>query len=147
MGDAACRPQYVEALRTALRANLAKLGEDSQRRTETNPLRVLDSKVPEEQELIASLPKIGDHLCGPCRDHFAEVRRQLELLGIPYRLDARLVRGLDYYVKTTFEVVSGELGRPEQRARRRPLRRPRARPGRPRHPRHRLRRWAWSVSC
>jgi histidyl-tRNA synthetase len=110
VGDAACRPQYVELLRAALRANLAKLGEDSQRRTETNPLRVLDSKLPEEQELIASLPKIGDHLCGPCRDHFAEVRRQLDLLGIPYRLDSRLVRGLDYYVKTTFEVVSGELG-------------------------------------
>jgi histidyl-tRNA synthetase len=110
VGDAACRPQYVEALRTALRANLERLGEDSRRRTETNPLRVLDSKIPEEQELIASLPKIGDHLCGPCREHFAEVRRQLELLGIPYRLDARLVRGLDYYVKTTFEVVSGDLG-------------------------------------
>jgi histidyl-tRNA synthetase len=110
VGDAACRPQYVEALRTALRLNLSKLGEDSQRRTETNPLRVLDSKVPEEQELIASLPKIGDHLCGPCREHFTEVKRHLDLLGIPYRLDARLVRGLDYYVKTTFEVVSGELG-------------------------------------
>jgi hypothetical protein len=70
----------------------------------------LDSKVPEEQELIASLPKIGDHLCGPCREHFAEVKRYLELLGIPFKLDARLVRGLDYYVKTTFEVVSGDLG-------------------------------------
>jgi histidyl-tRNA synthetase len=110
VGDAACRPQYVEVLRAALRANLGKLGEDSQRRTETNPLRVLDSKLPEEQELIESLPKIGDHLCGPCREHFAEVKRHLELLGIPYRLDSRLVRGLDYYVKTTFEVVSGELG-------------------------------------
>jgi histidyl-tRNA synthetase len=87
VGDAACRPHYVETLRSALRANLSKLGEDSQRRTETNPLRVLDSKVPEEQELIASLPKIGDHLCGPCREHFAEVRRHLELLGISYRLD------------------------------------------------------------
>jgi histidyl-tRNA synthetase len=110
VGDAACRPQYVEVLRTALRANLSKLGEDSQRRTETNPLRVLDSKLPDEQELIASLPKIGDHLCAPCREHFAEVRRHLDLLGIRYRLDSRLVRGLDYYVKTTFEVVSGELG-------------------------------------
>jgi histidyl-tRNA synthetase len=110
VGDAACRPQYVEVLRQALRAHLSKLGEDSQRRTETNPLRVLDSKAPEEQDLIGSLPKIGDHLCGPCQDHFAEVRRQLDLLGIRYRLDSRLVRGLDYYVKTTFEVVSGELG-------------------------------------
>jgi histidyl-tRNA synthetase len=110
VGDDACRPSYVETLRAALRKNLAKLGPDSQRRTETNPLRVLDSKTPEEQELIATLPKIGDHLCGPCRDHFDEVKRQLDLLGIRYRLEPRLVRGLDYYKKTTFEVVSGDLG-------------------------------------
>jgi histidyl-tRNA synthetase len=110
VGDAKCRPAYVEVLRAALRANAGKLGADSQRRTETNPLRVLDSKTPEEQELIASLPRIGDHLCAECRDHFAEVRRQLDLLGIRYRLDHRLVRGLDYYVKTTFEVTSGALG-------------------------------------
>jgi histidyl-tRNA synthetase len=110
VGDAKCRPAYVEALRAELRANAARLGPDSQRRTETNPLRVLDSKAPEEQELIASLPRIGDHLCPECRDHFAEVRRQLDLLGVRYRLDHRLVRGLDYYVKTTFEVTSGALG-------------------------------------
>ena len=110
VGDAKCRPAYVETLRAALRANLGKLSADSQRRTETNPLRVLDSKAPEEQELIAALPRIGDHLCAECRDHFAEVRRQLDLLGVRYRLDHRLVRGLDYYVKTTFEVTSGALG-------------------------------------
>jgi histidyl-tRNA synthetase len=110
VGDAKCRPAYVEALRAELRANAARLGPDSQRRTETNPLRVLDSKAPEEQGLIASLPRIGDHLCPECRDHFAEVRRQLDLLGVRYRLDHRLVRGLDYYVKTTFEVTSGALG-------------------------------------
>jgi histidyl-tRNA synthetase len=110
VGDAACRPAYVETLRAALRANAAALGPDSQRRTETNPLRVLDSKAPEEQELIASLPKIADSLCEPCREHFAEVRRELDLLGIAYRVDHRLVRGLDYYVKTTFEVTSGALG-------------------------------------
>jgi len=110
VGDETCRPSYVETLRAALRENLSKLGPDSQRRTETNPLRVLDSKVPEEQALIAALPKIGDHLCGPCRDHFDEVKRQLDLLGIRYRVEPRLVRGLDYYKKTTFEVVSGDLG-------------------------------------
>jgi histidyl-tRNA synthetase len=110
VGDARCRPAYVEALREALRANASRLGPDSQRRTETNPLRVLDSKAPEEQELIAALPKIADALCPECRDHFAEVRRQLDALGIRYRLDSRLVRGLDYYVKTTFEVTSGALG-------------------------------------
>ena len=110
VGDAKCRPSYVEELRKALRANLAKLGPDSQRRIETNPLRVLDSKVPAEQELIAALPRILDFLCPECRDHLAEVRRQLELLAIRYRIDHRLVRGLDYYVKTTFEVTSGALG-------------------------------------
>jgi histidyl-tRNA synthetase len=110
VGDAACRPAYVEVLRNALRENLGRLGADSQRRTETNPLRVLDSKAPEEQELIAGLPRILEHLCGPCREHFAEVRRQLDLLGIRYRIDHRLVRGLDYYTRTTFEVTSGALG-------------------------------------
>jgi histidyl-tRNA synthetase len=110
VGDAACRPAYVETLRTALRANAGALGPDSRRRTETNPLRVLDSKAPEEQELIASLPRIGDHLCEGCRGHFAEVLRELDVLGIAYRVDHRLVRGLDYYVRTTFEVTSGALG-------------------------------------
>jgi len=89
VGDAKCRPSYVEELRKALRANLAKLGPDSQRRIETNPLRVLDSKVPAEQELIAALPRILDFLCPECRDHLAEVRRQLELLAIRYRIDHR----------------------------------------------------------
>jgi histidyl-tRNA synthetase len=110
VGDASCRPAYVELLREALRRNLDRLGPDSRRRTETNPLRVLDSKRPEEQELIASLPKILDHLSPECRDHFAEVRRELDLLGIRYRVEPRLVRGLDYYVKTTFEVTSSALG-------------------------------------
>jgi len=110
VGDAACRPAYVETLRKELRKQLSKLGPDSQRRVETNPLRVLDSKAPDEQELIAALPRIADHLCAECRDHFAEVRRQLDLLGIRHRLDHRLVRGLDYYTKTTFEVTSGALG-------------------------------------
>jgi histidyl-tRNA synthetase len=110
VGDAKCRPAYVETLRTALRAQAGKLCADCQRRTETNPLRVLDCKVPEDQPVIESLPRISDHLCDECRAHFAEVRRELELLGIPYRLSHRLVRGLDYYVRTTFEVLSGELG-------------------------------------
>jgi histidyl-tRNA synthetase len=106
VGDPACRPAYVETLRKALRANLQKLGADSQRSSETNPLRVLDSKAPAEQELIEALPRISDHLCAPCREHFHEVRRQLDLLGIRYRVDHRLVRGLDYYTRTTFEVTS-----------------------------------------
>jgi histidyl-tRNA synthetase len=109
-GDAKCRPAYVETLRAALRKEAGRLCADCQRRTETNPLRVLDCKVPEDQPIIDALPKIGDHLCDDCRDHFAEVRRELDLLGIRYRLDHRLVRGLDYYTRTTFEVTSGALG-------------------------------------
>ena len=110
VGDASCRPGYVETLRTALRAEAKHLCADCQRRVETNPLRVLDCKVPDDQAVIEGLPRISDHLCADCRDHFAEVRRQLELLGIPYTLSHRLVRGLDYYVRTTFEVVSRDLG-------------------------------------
>jgi len=110
VGDAACRPAYVEVLRSALRAQSARLCADCQRRTEANPLRVLDCKVPEDQPVIDQLPRISDHLCAPCREHFAEVRRELDLLGIPHRLSHRLVRGLDYYVRTTFEVTSAGLG-------------------------------------
>ena len=110
VGDRNCRPAYVETLREALRERAAALCADCQRRAETNPLRVLDCKVPEDQAVIDSLPKITEHLCAGCRDHFAEVCRQLELLGIPYRLSHRLVRGLDYYVRTTFEVSSDQLG-------------------------------------
>jgi len=110
VGDKSCRPAYVAKLQQALRKVAASLCSDCQRRVETNPLRVLDCKVPEDQAAIDALPKITDHLCAPCAEHFAEVRRELELLGIPYRLSHRLVRGLDYYVRTTFEVTSDALG-------------------------------------
>jgi histidyl-tRNA synthetase len=110
VGDAKCRPAYVETLRNELRKHASKLCADCQRRVETNPLRVLDCKVPQDQPIIEALPRISDNLCAECGEHFAEVRRELELLGIPYRLSHRLVRGLDYYTRTTFEVVSGELG-------------------------------------
>ena len=110
VGDGMCRPAYVELLRAALREKAARLCVDCQRRIETNPLRVLDCKVPADQATIDELPRTCDHLCGECRDHFAEVRRELDLLGIPYTLRHRLVRGLDYYVRTTFEVVSRDLG-------------------------------------
>jgi len=110
VGDKACRPAYVERLRAALRDVAPTMCGDCQRRADTNPLRVLDCKVPEDQATIDRLPRITDHLCGECATHFAEVRRHLELLGIPYRLSHRLVRGLDYYVRTTFEVTSTQLG-------------------------------------
>jgi histidyl-tRNA synthetase len=110
VGDAVCRPAYVEVLRAALRGQASRLCGDCRRRTETNPLRVLDCKVPEDQPVIEGLPRISEHLCAACRDHFAEVRRGLDVLGIPHRLSHRLVRGLDYYVRTTFEVLSAGLG-------------------------------------
>jgi histidyl-tRNA synthetase len=105
-----CRPAYVEKLREALRAVKDQLGADSQRRIETNPLRVLDSKLPEEQKIIETLPRISDHLCAECRTHFAELQEQLKLRGIAYELSWRLVRGLDYYMRTTFEITATGLG-------------------------------------
>ncbi len=110
VGDRHCRPAYVERLRGALRDVAPSMCADCQRRADSNPLRVLDCKVPEDQAAIDTLPRITDHLCAACGDHFAEVRRQLDLLAIPYRLSHRLVRGLDYYVRTTFEVTSDRLG-------------------------------------
>jgi len=110
VGDRHCRPAYVQRLREALQEKAPSMCADCRRRAETNPLRVLDCKVPGDQAVIDALPRITDHLCPECAEHFAEVRRQLDLLGIPYRLSHRLVRGLDYYVRTTFEVTSDRLG-------------------------------------
>jgi len=105
-----CRRGYVEKLRAVLLEVKDKLGEDSRRRIETNPLRVLDSKLEHEQAIIATLPKIGDCLCDECAKHYADVKRQLDLRGIPYKENWRLVRGLDYYMRTTFEITAKGLG-------------------------------------
>jgi histidyl-tRNA synthetase len=110
VGDQNCRPQYVALLKERLREVAARLCQDCQRRAETNPLRVLDCKVPEDQPIIDSLPSIQDHLCGPCRAHFDAVRGYLEDRGIRYEIRPRMVRGLDYYMRTTFEIVHGALG-------------------------------------
>jgi histidyl-tRNA synthetase len=110
IGDKNCRPAYVERLRAELQVVLEKLGADSQRRIETNPLRVLDSKLEHEQAIIEKLPRIADHLCEPCREHYAEVKKQLALRGIAYQENWRLVRGLDYYMRTTFEITAPGLG-------------------------------------
>ena len=110
IGDRNCRPAYVELLRAELLKVKDKLGADSQRRIETNPLRVLDSKVESEQEIIAKLPRIGEHLCADCAKHYAEVKRQLGLRGVAYKENWRLVRGLDYYMRTTFEITAKGLG-------------------------------------
>jgi histidyl-tRNA synthetase len=110
IGDKNCRPQYVELLRAQLQKVKDKLGPDSQRRIETNPLRVLDSKVPEEQPIIEKLPRISDHLCDACRAHFAKLKEELALRKIAFEENWRLVRGLDYYTRTTFEVTAAGLG-------------------------------------
>ena len=105
-----CRRGYVALLRTELENVKDKLGADSQRRIETNPLRVLDSKLEHEQPIIEKLPRIADHLCDDCKTHYAAVKHQLELRGVIYRENWRLVRGLDYYMRTTFEITAPGLG-------------------------------------
>jgi len=110
IGDKECRPKYVELLREELRKVKDQLDADSQRRVETNPLRVLDSKLPKEQAIIEKLPRISDHLCDACREHFAKLKEELKLRNIPYEENWRLVRGLDYYTRTTFEVTAEGLG-------------------------------------
>jgi histidyl-tRNA synthetase len=105
-----CRRGYVEKLKAALVEVKDKLGADSQRRIETNPLRVLDSKLEHEQAIIEKLPRIADSLCDECKSYYANVKRQLDLRGVAYRENWRLVRGLDYYVRTTFEITAQGLG-------------------------------------
>ncbi len=105
-----CRPLYVQKLKAELEKVKDELGADSQRRIETNPLRVLDSKLEHEQAIIATLPRIADHLCVDCAAHYAAVKRQLELRGVFFKENWRLVRGLDYYMRTTFEITAKGLG-------------------------------------
>jgi len=105
-----CRPKYAELLRAALEKVRDRLGPDSQRRIATNPLRVLDSKLEEEQAVIENLPPISDHLCAACREHFRKLTAELKLRRIEYTENWRLVRGLDYYTRTTFEVTAAGLG-------------------------------------
>jgi histidyl-tRNA synthetase len=105
-----CRPVYNQALREALESVKDRMCVDCRRRAETNPLRVLDCKVPEDQPIIDTLPRIADYLDEECRAHFAQVRGLLDELAIPYQVNERMVRGLDYYTRTTFEFTHGELG-------------------------------------
>ena len=103
VGSASDRPRYVEALRAALEPVKERMCEDNRRRAETNPLRVLDSKAPEDQGIIDGLPKIADYLDDASREHFAQVLEALDACGVAYTVNPRLVRGLDYYTRTTFE--------------------------------------------
>ena len=103
-GDEACRPAYVEVLGSYYRERADRLPAAERERLERSPLRLLDSKDPAMAEINAGAPLITDHLCPACANHFAAVRAHLDALGIPYRIEPRLVRGLDYYTRTAFEV-------------------------------------------
>ena len=110
IGCAADRACYNEALRQALDPVKDEMCGDCQRRAVTNPLRVFDCKVPEDQPIIEKLPRISEYLDEPCRQHFEQVKEILSSAGVPFTLNDRLVRGLDYYTRTAFEFTHGALG-------------------------------------
>lgn len=110
IGDPNCRPHYHEALKQYLHAHYDDLCETCKLRLETNPLRVLDCKVESCQKIANGAPVIGDYLCEECRDHQTQLLRLLDGMGINYVIDPRLVRGLDYYTKTVFEITSESIG-------------------------------------
>jgi histidyl-tRNA synthetase len=110
VGDQECRPAYVQLLKTEIRNRAERLCEDCRRRGEKNPLRVFDCKVPTCQPVIAELPTITERLCEGCRIHFEKFKSYLTEREIKFRVNTRLVRGLDYYTRTTFEITSGRLG-------------------------------------
>lgn len=110
VGCERCRPPYKQKLLEALQAVRSKLSPESQARVDQNPLRVLDSKDENDQALTKSAPLMKDHLCAECSQHFAEVQTLLQATSTPYVIDGRLVRGLDYYTKTAFEITSTALG-------------------------------------
>jgi len=110
VGCAKDRPLFNEALRKALAPVVSKMCSDCQRRAVTNPLRIFDCKVPEDQPIIEKLPRITDFLDEGCRAHFEQVQQILTAAGVPFTINDRLVRGLDYYTRTAFEFTHGALG-------------------------------------
>jgi histidyl-tRNA synthetase len=110
LGCPDCRPRFKEALSTLLNAAASSLCSDCLRRKDRNPLRVLDCKVPGCREAMTGAPAIIDYLCDNCRDHFSAVTDSLTGLGVPFKVDKQLVRGLDYYTRTAFEIQTGALG-------------------------------------
>jgi histidyl-tRNA synthetase len=109
IGDGVCRPAYRERLLAYFEPYRERLDEDCRSRLAKNPLRVFDCKVDGSKDFVLAAPTIADHLCGPCAAHFASVRAGLDAAGVAYRLDPRLVRGLDYYTRSAFEWISGAL--------------------------------------
>ena len=110
VGCQQCRPRYKELLTAELLKIKAKLSPESQARIQSNPMRVLDSKDEGDRQSTANVPLIKDHLCEECRTHFEQVQKQLAAVKLQYEVDGRLVRGLDYYTKTAFEITSTALG-------------------------------------
>ena len=110
LGRAEARARYRQALLDYLASRTAELDDDSKRRLATNPLRILDSKVPATRAVVAEAPNIHDHLDADSRQHFDELRRRLDEADVPYRVNPRLVRGLDYYTNTVFEWTTAALG-------------------------------------
>ncbi|MGE4468836.1 MAG: histidine--tRNA ligase [Desulfovibrio sp.] len=111
LGCPQCRPAYRQALTDYFNSlPVEEFCEDCRRRKDTNPLRVLDCKVPACKELVKDAPRVTDHLCAECAEHFEQVREVLDRAELPYVLNPRLVRGLDYYQRTTFEITSGDIG-------------------------------------
>ncbi|MGM0501705.1 MAG: histidine--tRNA ligase [Bacillota bacterium] len=110
VGCPKCRADYKEKLLTYFKPYLEQLCSDCQNRYHSNPLRILDCKVDSDKEFMKDAPKIHQELCTECEEHFTAVQEHLDLLNINYQIDATLVRGLDYYTKTAFEVVCNELG-------------------------------------
>ena len=110
VGCKKCRPAYGQALRQAASAVKDRLCPDCQRKAEINPLRIFDCKVETCREAAATFPRITEYLCEECRTHFEQFRGYLDFYGINYRIDPTLVRGLDYYTKTAFEIVTEHLG-------------------------------------
>jgi len=110
VGDEECRPKYKEILRAELQKIAGQLSAESQKRIDQNPMRVLDSKDENDQKLTAGMPLITEHLNDVCTAHFERVKALLTAYGIPFTINGRLVRGLDYYTKTAFEITSTELG-------------------------------------
>jgi histidyl-tRNA synthetase len=110
LGDSACRGPYRQEIQKFLRSKSEALCEDCQRRLDTNPLRVFDCKKEECQAQLEGAPVVLDFLCADCRLHFERVKRLLDELRLAYTVNPRMVRGLDYYTRTAFEVVAGDLG-------------------------------------
>jgi histidyl-tRNA synthetase len=110
LGCKECRPKYREELKKFLEKGSLKFCEDCERRLKTNPLRIFDCKVQSCQEIIDEAPKVNDYICNECQKHFDQLKDYLKLLGLHYSVNPKMVRGLDYYTRTAFEVISNQLG-------------------------------------